>query len=170
VQDDARNPYSPPSAPLSPEEPELPVPPILKGGAWLYGVAYILFYFLMPPVRTVAVKMDMPAGDPEAAARIANEAGMWSTYVGLALLIAVFAGPFWLLYKALRRRSWARTTLALFTAALLLICLEFARVWSSGSIEHWAIWLTDAALELVALALFFTPTASRWYRAATRRM
>jgi hypothetical protein len=167
VPNGSRNPYSPPAAPVGPEDRHEPVPGVLRLAALLFGASYLLFYFLIPPMRPISVTLAMPAGNAKAAVETANAA---STYLGMGLLALGFGAPLWLLFKALKGRSWARITLTLLIVAVLVYFLEVAHTYSTGSRAHWIAWLADAALELVALALFFTPTASRWYRATTRRM
>jgi hypothetical protein len=152
------NPYSPPFAPVEGPEQKNPMPGTVRLGAWLFGVSNILFYVLQPrlTITVHAVKIS----DPDTVAPSSS----LTMLLGVALALAMLIIPFSLLFKAIKRRSWARVALTVVATFVLVMFLEMARTSPSTDRLQWAVWLTDAALELVALALFFTPSANRWYR------
>jgi hypothetical protein len=158
VQKDPHNRYSQPSAPVERPDQKEPMPGIVRLGAWLFGLSNILFYVLHPrlPVTVKAVKVSE--------ADVVASSWPLNAFLGTALALAMLITPFWLLFKAVKRHSWARVALSVVAAIQLVIFLEVARTYASPDRLQWGVWLTDAALQLVALALFFTPSANRWYR------
>jgi hypothetical protein len=163
VQDAPRNPYSPPTAPTERPDPKIPVPNIVKLAATLFGASHVLFYLLEPTYETtVTVEgADLNAVDPGAAI----EPDPWLDIILTGLAMLLYFAPLLLLYKAaFGRSSWARLGLTAMALFLLFITLEDAQTMTATSPVRGFVWLISAALEIVALAMFYTPAANRWYR------
>jgi hypothetical protein len=157
VHDDPRNRYSPPSAPVGRPDRKDPVPTVVQLGAWLFAAAYLLFYVLRPEMRV---------NDAQASqAKFATGSSLLLfALLGFGMAVTLFATPFWVLFKAVTRRTWARLALTITAPLLFTFFLVGARTDSTGNPTQWALWLSDVGLEFVAIALFFAPAANRWYR------
>jgi hypothetical protein len=90
----------------------------------------------------------------------------------LVVPVAVIAIRAWLLIYVLRARNWARIVLLAF--AVIGVFLEVQRwrmvfrlvrvdIVGVLSVQRYALW-AGAAIELIAAALLFVPSASRWFR------
>jgi hypothetical protein len=164
VQDGPRNPYSPPSAPVGRPDRRDPAPRVVQLGAWLFGASYLLFYALRPEMRLVLKAV--PVSDAQASeADFATGPSLpLLVLLGFVVAVTLFVAPFWFLFKAVKRRMWARLALTVTALLLVVLFLEGSRASSTGNPTQWALWLADVGLEFVAIALFFTPAANRWYR------
>ena len=155
VQEASHNPYTPPSAHVAQQETslrEVRAPVQVTCAVLLYVFSYVLFtivgFFQARPTSTTT---SGPVG------------GGQVILIACAVLTLYFS-PFWLLYKAAKRRSWGRLALTLMSAigapALLLGAAQDHDLQS----WRWQCLLGTSVLEAVALALLFVPAVNRWYR------
>jgi heme/copper-type cytochrome/quinol oxidase subunit 2 len=81
-------------------------------GVWL--TAAVIFGLLLLPVRTHAVKLDMPAGTSAATVEhIANTALAASSVAAAVIVLAMLAVPVWLSWRIVRKHkkaNWPTTT------------------------------------------------------------
>jgi peptidoglycan/LPS O-acetylase OafA/YrhL len=125
-------------------------------------MSFALDPFLPHVTRTVTIDLPKPAGVAHGSATAPSMPSAAAFMLFETILMAAMMGIVaWLLYKVLRRRSWARITLT--TLSVLLFAPIFA---FSGSLAEIVEVLAKTALGAAGLVLLFTPGANKWFRSA----
>lgn len=97
-----------------------------------------------------------------------EDAARFGMAVGIILGIAANAFGVWLIWKAYRRRNWARIVLLMFTIVGVSLYLpHIARLCSMSAVFG----IGDGffiACEVVGAVLFFVPDSNRWFRSDHR--
>ena len=155
VQNVPHNRYSPPSAPVESGEHRVPIPRSVKRAAVFFALANVLFYVLEPRTEIVETFTDASGTPPDPAI---DYLALAATTFGLFM----YAAPFVLLFLMLRRQAWARIALVIVMAFTFAI---YVNETTPGEGLRWIVWLLDGVLDVIALGLFFVPSANRWFRA-----
>ena len=138
------------TAPYAPV-PWTPAPWSIWCGVCLYVLSFALYFVLG---RAIAPSTSNPTLAAQPVAIV----------TGILVVVLIFATPAWLLFKVTKRHNWARIALSVVSALGFALFSPYLFQVAASHPADVAPVFANAALEIVALVLLFTPRAHQWFK------